>query len=109
MKDTFKAYLAQQKADNKYMTAPSKELLGEGIFDNRKYDCYSVSIDFTSDYMVKTLTNMLINDYKTNNADANTDSSVKSLIGLGSKEFNEKLREKLFDMVAETQNFLRSW
>ena len=40
MKDTFKAYLAQQKADNKYMTAPSKELLGEGIFDNRKYDCY---------------------------------------------------------------------
>ena len=102
MKDTFKAYLAQQKADNKYMTAPSKELLGEGIFDNRKYDCYSVSIDFTSDYMVKTLTNMLINDYKTNNADANTDSSVKSLIGLGSKEFNEKLREKLFDMVVET-------
>ena len=64
MKDTFKAYLAQQKADNKYMTAPSKELLGEGIFDNRKYDCYSVSIDFTSEYMVKTLTNMLINDYK---------------------------------------------
>ena len=102
MKDTFKAYLAQQKADNKYMTAPSKELLGEGIFDNRKYDCYSVSIDFTSDYMVKTLTNMLINDYKTNNADANTDSSVKSLISLGSKEFNEKLREKLFDMVVET-------
>lgn len=102
MKDTFKAYLAQQKADNKYMTAPSKELLGEGIFDNRKYDCYSVSIDFTSEYMVKTLTNMLINDYKTDNADASTDSSVKSLIGLGSKEFSEKLREKLFDMVAET-------
>ncbi|MBR1611782.1 MAG: hypothetical protein IJ672_09960, partial [Methanobrevibacter sp.] len=102
MKDAFKAYLAQQKADNKYMTAPSKELLGEGIFDNRKYDCYSVSIDFTSEYMVKTLTNMLINDYKTDNADASTDSSVKSLIGLGSKEFSEKLREKLFDMVAET-------
>lgn len=102
MKDTFKAYLAQQKADNKYMTAPSKELLGEGIFDNRKYDCYSVSIDFTSEYMVKTLTNMLINDYKTDNADASTASSVKSLIGLGSKEFSEKLREKLFDMVAET-------
>lgn len=102
MKDTFKAYLAQRKADNKYMTAPSKELLGEGIFDNRKYDCYSVSIDFTSEYMVKTLTKMLINDYKTDNADASTDSSVKSLIGLGSKEFSEKLREKLFDMVAET-------
>lgn len=102
MNDTFKAYLDQQKADNKYMTAPSMELLGENIFDNRKYDCYSVSIDFTSEYMVKTLTNMLINDYKTAEPNANTDSSVKSLISLGSEKFNEKLREKLYDMIVET-------
>ena len=64
MKDTFKAYLDQQKADNKYMTAPSKELLGEGIFANKKYDCYAVTLDFSSEYMTKALANVLINDYK---------------------------------------------
>ena len=64
MKDTFKAYLAQQKADNKYMTALSKELLSEGIFANKKYNCYAAMLDFGSEYMTKALANVLINDYK---------------------------------------------
>lgn len=97
MKDTFKAYLAQQKADNKYMTAPSKELLGEGIFANKKYNCYAAMLDFGSEYMTKALANVLINDYKKS---AGTDP-IKHIINLSSDDFNTKLKEKLVEILSE--------
>ena len=103
MKDTFKAYLDQQKADNKYMTAPSKELLGEGIFANKKYDCYAVTLDFSSEYMTKALSNVLINEYKSASGAAGSSGTdpVKTLIELKPEEFNNKLKEKVIEILEE--------
>ena len=40
MKGTFKSYLNQQVAENKYSRSPSEEILSEKLFgDNKKYQC----------------------------------------------------------------------
>lgn len=109
MKDTFKAYLSQQKADNKYTTAPSMEILDEAnpfarFTANKKYDCYAVTLDFTSEYMVKTLTNVLINEYKANSGESGNKSQnpAKSIIAMGPDEFAANLKDKIYEMIAET-------
>jgi hypothetical protein len=102
MNDTFKSYLARQKAENKYSSSPSKELLGEGIFDNKKYECYAVKLDFTDKALVKVMTDALINEYKSRTDSEGKADPVKSLIAKGTDGFKDDLRNKVTDLVINT-------
>lgn len=102
MKGTFKSYLNQQAAENKYSRSPSEEILSEKLFgDNKKYQCYGVTINFGDKEVADIMTKSLINALESGSTTAA--AAAKTLADRGAEGFKKDLRDKvaklIFDMI----------
>ena len=102
MKGTFKSYLNQQVAENKYSRSPSEEILSEKLFgDNKKYQCYGVTINFGDKEVADIMTKALIDALESGSTTAA--AAAKTLADKGAEGFKKDLRDKvarlIFDMI----------